>query len=448
MKLWKHKKPVDEPGSVLDFLESDEHTGGPATSDAASAVPRRRRGHLLLRLRDLISDVSVELASRLSRTVLMVSAVAFSTGALLASVGISQNAAHQIDADIAASATRQILVTIPGQSDDSQEASEDADATEVHQLLPDDTEERLAGIDTVVASGRRLDLDGLITLEVERPVIGAEGVNVGVRGVVSGYLDAAEITPTTDMAWMLDGEQNVAFLGEAAAEKLGIPVTSDTRGLSVNVNNVGYSIIGFLRGENSFSDSIVIPYKNAVTMARGDDQSQVLILTKLGAGSQVSGVARLAILPAQPEKLAVSQVIAPNAIRENVSDQLTTQATWVGAFLIVLTILLITNSMIVSVTARTTEIGVRRALGASRASVGGVFLCEGGIIGALGGLAGAALASVVITVVAAVNSWSAYLNLGWIALGPVLGMVVGLAASAYPAMRAATIQPAIAVRSD
>ncbi|MGO1594907.1 MAG: ABC transporter permease, partial [Ancrocorticia sp.] len=78
----------------------------------------------------------------------------------------------------------------------------------------------------------------------------------------------------------------------------------------------------------------------------------------------------------------------------------------------------------------------------------GVFLFEGGLIGALGGLAGAALASIVITVVAAINSWSAYLNVGWIALGPVLGMVVGLAASAYPAMRAATIQPAIAVRSD
>lgn len=54
----------------------------------------------------------------------------------------------------------------------------------------------------------------------------------------------------------------------------------------------------------------------------------------------------------------------------------------------------------------------------------------------------------VITVVAAVNDWSAYLNPGWIALGPVLGMVVGLVASSYPAMRAATIQPAIAVRSD
>lgn len=431
----------------LDFLDEDTA----AEPKRKKKDRKRQRGNVFLKLRDLMRDVSVELSSRMSRTVLMVSAVAFSTGALLASVGISQNAAHQIDADIAASATRQILVTIPGQSEDSEESeSEDEsdDDAEAKEQLPADTEDRLATIDTVQASGRRLDLDLLGRSEVSRPVVGEDSISVGVKGVVSGYLEAAKIVPTTDMAWMLDREQNVAFLGEAAAEKLGIPVTGDTRGLSVNLNNVGYSIIGFLPGEHSFSDSMVIPYHNAVEVAGSDNESQVLILTKLGAGSLVSGVARLAILPAQPEKLAVSQVIAPNAIRENVSDQLTTQATWVGAFLIVLTILLITNSMIVSVTARTTEIGVRRALGASRSSVGGVFLCEGGLIGALGGLAGAALASVVITVVAAVNDWSAYLKPGWIALGPVLGMVVGLVASAYPAMRAATIQPAIAVRSD
>ncbi|MGO1594553.1 MAG: ABC transporter permease, partial [Ancrocorticia sp.] len=324
------------------------------------------RGAFLLRMRDLIRDVSIELSSRFSRTVLMVSAVAFSTGALLASVGISQNAAHQIDADIAASATRQVLVTAQGKSDEDEGASETGEELgeeDVRTIFPANTVERLGEIATVESSGFRLDLDLLGLSEVDRPAIDAAMVNVGLKGATSGYLDAAQIRHTGDMQWMLDGEQNVAYLGELAAEKLGIPVTDDTRNLSIVVNGVSYSIIGFLPGEHSFTDAVVIPYTNSVAIANGDSESQVLIRTKLGAGSQVSGVARLAILPSQPEKLAVSQVISPNAIRENVSDQLTTQATWVGAFLIVLTVLLITNSMIVSVKARTTEIGVRRALG-------------------------------------------------------------------------------------
>ena len=159
-------------------------------------------------------------------------------------------------------------------------------------------------------------------------------------------------------------------------------------------------------------------------------------------------MARVAILPSSPEKLTVSQVVAHGEMRDTVSDQLTKQATWIGGFLLILTILLITNSMIVSVTARTTEIGVRRALGASRSSVAGVFWVEGALIGALGGLAGAAVAFIAVDVVAILNQWTAHLNPVWIAIGPGLGMMVGILASAYPALRAAAIQPAIAVRSD
>ena len=98
-------------------------------------------------------------------------------------------------------------------------------------------------------------------------------------------------------------------------------------------------------------------------------------------------------MPGTPEKLDVSQVVLHEDIRQSVSGQLTRQAAWIGGFLLVLTVLLIANSMIVSVTARTTEIGIRRALGASRSAVAGVFWFEGGLVGALGGLAGAGIST-------------------------------------------------------
>ncbi|MFT0847272.1 ABC transporter permease [Actinomycetaceae bacterium L2_0104] len=443
----------------------DSESGGVGAEPSGSATKgkrgkrkssvKQRRGPISRKLRDQLKDVAIELSSRLSRTILMISAVAFSTGALLASVGISQNAAHQIDADIAASAANLVLVTVPEQEATDDEAVVAGETTEVEgsgqairTIFPADTEERLERIDAVDVAGLRLDADVATMITVDRPAVNAEAVRVGVKGASSGYLEASDIEYTGEHVWMLDGKENVAYLGTAAAEELGIPVTDDVRNLSVEINNTGYSIIGFLPGEHAFSTSLVIPYTNALQLAGDDNYTQVLIRTALGAGSQVSGVARLAILPGTPEKLAVSQVISQNEIRENVSSQLTRQATWVGAFLIVLTILLITNSMIVSVTARTTEIGVRRALGASRSSVAGVFWCEGALIGALGGLAGAALAAITITAIAALNGWTAYLSPMWIGLGPVLGMTVGLVASAYPAMRAATIHPAIAVRSD
>ena len=109
---------------------------------------------------------------------------------------------------------------------------------------------------------------------------------------------------------------------------------------------------------------------------------------------------------------------------------------------------LITNSMVVSVTSRTTEIGIRRALGASRSAIAITFLVEGALVGFLGGLAGSVLSALVVLVVSAFSGWSAFLSAVWLAGGPLLGTVVGVLASVYPAARAARVQPAIAVRSN
>lgn len=67
---------------------------------------------------------------------------------------------------------------------------------------------------------------------------------------------------------------------------------------------------------------------------------------------------------------------------------------------------------------------------------------------ALGGLGGSTIASWVIVAAAAASSWTAHLNLVMILSGPLLGGLVGLIASAYPAIRASYIQPAIAVRAN
>jgi len=70
------------------------------------------------------------------------------------------------------------------------------------------------------------------------------------------------------------------------------------------------------------------------------------------------------------------------------------------------------------------------------------------VIGLLGGLGGSTIGSWVIVAAAAASSWSAHLNLVMILSGPLLGGLVGLIASAYPAIRASYIQRAIAVRAN
>ena len=77
-----------------------------------------------------------------------------------------------------------------------------------------------------------------------------------------------------------------------------------------------------------------------------------------------------------------------------------------------------------------------------------LVLSEGGLTGLLGGLAGSAVAAVTVVVVAAANAWTVTLDPLAMVGGPAIGICAGLVSSLYPALRAAGVQPAIAVRSE
>jgi putative ABC transport system permease protein len=106
----------------------------------------------------------------------------------------------------------------------------------------------------------------------------------------------------------------------------------------------------------------------------------------------------------------------------------------------------IANVMVISVLERRTEIGVRRALGATRRHVRLQFLVEAVLLAALGGTGGVVLGAAVTAGYARVRDWSVSVPLGALAGGVGVALVVGALAGLYPAARAARLQPAEAVR--
>ncbi|MGC5168205.1 ABC transporter permease [Luteimicrobium sp. DT211] len=411
---------------------------------------------------DLVRDVVVELSARRSRSLLMLAAVALSTGALVASVGVSTTAAHQIGADLAASTLDQVTVSVAqGAADAEGGGSAEGGAPDAPAgVFPADTEARATAVQGVVAAGRRLDLSGHGP-DTVAPAAVPSGTAAGgdadairhltVAGVVPGYLDAAHDTVDTGRAWLLGTDQTVAFLGVEAAKVLGIPVTTDPTGYAISVGGTTYRVAGFARTEDGGADvsgTVLLPYARVLAVVGSDGDAQLLVRTAPGAGAGVAGVIRVAVRPDAPERLAASQVESLASLRHGVSNQLGRLSAWIGAFLLALTALLIANAMVVAVVARTPEIGLRRALGASRSAVSAVFWCEGAVTGFLGGVAGSAFGLAATVAVAAANDWSARLAPWLAAVGPVLGAVVGVAASAYPALRAGRVSPALAIRAD
>jgi macrolide transport system ATP-binding/permease protein len=107
----------------------------------------------------------------------------------------------------------------------------------------------------------------------------------------------------------------------------------------------------------------------------------------------------------------------------------------------------IANVTLVSVIERTGEIGLRRALGASRRHVGQQFLLESTTIGFVGGVLGASLGTLVVVIVSAYQSWTPVLDPATPFLAPVVGALTGLVSGTYPAIRATRLTPVDALRS-
>jgi ABC-type antimicrobial peptide transport system permease subunit len=108
----------------------------------------------------------------------------------------------------------------------------------------------------------------------------------------------------------------------------------------------------------------------------------------------------------------------------------------------------IMNVMLVSVTERTREIGLRLALGARPCDIRNQFLVESVVLGGLGGIAGILLGVAVSIAIAQLAGWPALVSLGAIAIAFGFAAAVGLIFGLFPALRAARLQPIEALRAE
>lgn len=106
----------------------------------------------------------------------------------------------------------------------------------------------------------------------------------------------------------------------------------------------------------------------------------------------------------------------------------------------------IANVTLLSVRERTGEIGLRRALGASKADIGNQFLVESVVIGLLGGLIGSAVGVAAVVLVSLAQKWTPILDTTVVVGAALLGGMIGLAAGTYPALKAAGVEPITALR--
>jgi putative ABC transport system permease protein len=386
------------------------------------------------------------------RTLLTMLGIVIGVAAVIVMVAVGQGAQSRIEEQIANLGTNMLVVT-PGAS---QQGGVSQGAGTFNRLTVEDSE--------------KLRRESLL-LSAVSPVIFSRAQVIGgagnwrsmVNGVASSYfvirdwpVESGSVFSESDVR----GSRRVVLLGSTVAQNL-FPA-GDAVGQQVQLRNVPFIVIGVLAPKGQ--------------TASGADQDDVVIVPYTTAQNRLSGWARIGqilastsspadIPAAQEEMRAIMReshrlgdaddddftIRNQNELSEAASGT-TRVMSWLLAAIASISLLVggigIMNIMLVSVTERTREIGIRMAIGARASDVLTQFLVESVVVSVLGGLIGLAVGLAAAVVLGQVTGWSTATPPETVLIAVGFSAAVGVFFGIYPARQAASLDPIQALRYE
>ncbi|MEU7756967.1 ABC transporter permease [Micromonospora sp. NPDC049101] len=235
-------------------------------------------------------------------------------------------------------------------------------------------------------------------------------------------------------------------LGSVAAARLGIPdVPRGGPGPQVMIGRTWFTVVGILAATPLLPDidrSVLVGWPAAGEFLSFDGHPTVLYIQSWEASLEaVRAVLPETIHPEQPGQVQVSRPSDALAAKRATENAFSALFLGLAAVALLVGGIGVANTMVISVLERRSEIGLRRALGATRGQIRGQFLTESVALATLGGIAGTALGVLAAAGYAAYHGWPVVVPLSSTVAGLAGAVLVGVLAGVYPSMRAARLTP-------
>ena len=396
----------------------------------AFSVPRR------LSLTDYLRLALVALRTRKLRAALSALGIAIGVAAIVAVLGLSASSQAGLINEINALGTN-LLTVESGQTLFGQTA-------ELPTVAPAMIG-RISGVMEVQSTGS-------VTANAYRsPLIPSIDTNaISIDAASLGLLRAVGTTVAEGRFLNAATERlPVAVLGATAAQRLGID--RDFSGERIWVGGRWFYLAGILRPAvlaPSVDASVLVGFPAAETYLSFDGHpSTVYVRAETGEVNAVQSLLAPTANPEAPNEVNVSQPSAALVAEAKAKSALNGLFLGLGAVSLVVGAVGVANIMLIGVLERRSEIGLRRALGATKGHVRIQFLSEAILLGALGGAVGVLLGALSTAVYASTKGWAIVVPV--LAWGGGLGaaLVIGAVAGLLPALRAARMSPTQALWS-
>jgi putative ABC transport system permease protein len=399
-----------------------------------------------LQLRDGLRVASVGLRARPLRAALSALGIAIGTAAIVGVLGLSSSSQAGLIAEINRLGTN-LLTVEAGQS-----------LTGAPAQLPREAPARLTLLDNVdQVADTALMKDKYVYRSSMIPA--AETGGLQVRATSLNLLSVLG-TGLARGDWLNAGTARLpgAVLGSVAAQQLGIDrLYPDQR---IWLGGQWFNVAGILNPsplEPDIDVSALIGYSAAqtylgyVSVVRGEEKagppSTIYVRTATGHEAAVQSLLAQTANPEAPYEVNVSQPSDVLTARAAVAGAFNSLFLGLGVVALIVGAVGVANIMIISVLERRSEIGLRRALGATKSQIRTQFLAESILLAVIGGVVGVLAGAAATAVYASSKSWAVVIPaeawLGGIASALLIGAFAGL----MPAVRASRMPPTVALRT-